>query len=627
MKRFIKTTVSVGLLSIIGLVAACTSKPTAEREPSSTFGRAKLGEAYFFDPSTIYQTEVKMRRYDLNNPADLSLIEQSALEFLKEYKRLKDSNEKQKDQYVVSRESKEPFNKFDFTDGNLKDSAQYLVELFNRGRSGEATTEEVKYQIAQVGRAVELQYAEPIKGKYEFFFFPVYIARFLSSPSVSEDYKGQDPDVKFFRDEVVQEKDSSKIDFGSDFKFKEITSSCQYEKAKRGFGVHAGFHIKCGDTSYKMKFGNEEYSGPFNSRIYRSLGYLTPHINFYETLTIDYDRRILTEFNDRSIMKFKVSFAGIPVINKGNKKFINPFNYVKGVNLKDGSFVEAKDVVSRLITKPLESVEDTITADMIDLNFESQIAQVVFNSSTLTLKNDPVTGDELGPWIPDDFNYRDFKEIRGIMVLAAWTGNYDIRKDNLRLMAVPDSNGKKQLRLTFGDAGSGLGHATGIKRNGSIVDAMEWEVSSVYQSPSSTDRNSHGPEEQRISLSGIGNLEHAKAFSRIKITDAQWMLNKLCKFTPEQIKTALVSSGLSSAEVMLAKAKLLERRNKMLVDFKATPALKASCTAPVNRKFNYDPAKDNLVTIKLDNNSKVFAAPDRGHKVVEGRLIGFVERH
>lgn len=614
-----KTIVSASLLAIFALIAACTAKPVGEREPSSTFGKAKLGEAYFFDEATINSPEVKLRKFDLKNTNDLVSIERGAQAFLKEYKRRKGSDAPEMAQIVVGPETKSPFNKFDFTDGNLKDAAEYLVELFNRGRKGEMTSEEVQYQISQIGRAIQLKYTSPVKGKYEFFTFPVHVARFLSSPSVSENYKGQDPDFKLLREELIQEKDISKIDLTQDFRFKDLPSSCQYEKAKRGYGVHSGFHIKCGEHSYKMKFGNEEYSGPFNSRIYRSLGFITPHINHYESVTVDYDRRVLTEFNQRMAMSFKLTVAFIPVYKKSSKQFINPFSWMKGVKLKDGSFVDAKTAQARLIT---HEITDDITDNMIDKNFESQISQLVFGGSTLALKDDPVVGEEIGPWVPDDFNYRDFKEIRGIMVLAAWTGNHDIRKDNMRLSVIPDSKGKKQLRLTFGDAGSGLGDEDGVKRSGSNIDDMDWEVSSVYEDMNNNDdRFPHEDPQQRISLSGLGNLEYSKAFSKIKLTDAQWMLRKLCQFSPDQIKSALVSSGLSSAEVVLAQAKLLERRNKMIEHFKMDEDFKMSCFVPVNRKMNYDPLKQPLVTISYDKNTKSVAAPDRGHRVVNGRLL------
>lgn len=617
MKQFVKTTVSVSLISILAAMAACTAKPVVEREPSSTFGRAKLGEAWFFDQSTINSKEVKLRRFNLNSQSDIAEIEQSARAFLAEYKRRKENNTPETEQYIIGRETKAPFNKFDFTDGSLKDSAEFIVEIYDRWRKGAIKVDEAQFQIAQISRAITLKYAEPVKSKYEFFAFPVYLARFLSSPSVSEEYKGQDPDLAYVRQQVVQEKDIAKIDFHKDFDFKEIKGSCKYLKPKRGFGVHAGFQITCGDTVYKMKFGNERYSGPFNTRIYRALGLVNPQINYYETLTVDYDRKLMLEFNERMAMYFKVSVAAIPVYKTTNKDYENPFTYLRGLKMKDGSFIDAKAAQSRLIKAP---IIEKITDDMIDTNFESQVAQFVFGPSSLTLKDDPVMGDELGPWVPDDFNYRDFKEIRGLMVLAAWTGNFDIRKDNLRLVAVKDSKGQKQLRLAFGDSGSGLGTATGLSRSGSSIDDMAWEVSSVYQNNNGEDQFPNQPQE-RINLSGIGELEYAKAFSKIKMTDAQWMVRRICQFTPEQIQSALVSSGLSSAEVVLAQAKLLERRNKMLEHFKMDEEFKLSCHVPVNRKLNYDPLKQPLVTVKYDKGTKAMAAPDRGQHVVNGKLI------
>lgn len=617
MKQYFKTIVSLSLLALFVSVAACTAMPVTEREPSSTYGRAKLGEAYFFAVSTLNESQVRLKKYDLTKIDDLASLERDLKIFLAEVRQRKDGKTPDIEQNVVALDFKQPFSKFKLTEGSLKDSTEYMLELFARVRRGEIGNHEATYQLAQVSRAINLMYTEPVKDRYEFFKAPVYLTRFLSAPSVSEDYKDQDPDLKFMRDEVIQEQDISKIDFHKNYSFKEIKDNCKYLKPKRGYGIHAGFQITCGDTAYKMKFGNERYSGPFNTRIYRSLGIVSPHINYYENISVDYDRKLMLEFNERLAMYFTVSVAAIPVVKKTNKDFENPFSYLRGFKMKDGTFVDVKVAQASLLKRP---IEEKLTEDMIDANYESQIAQYVFGPSSLTLKDDPVMGDELGPWIPDDFNYRDFKEIRGLMVLAGWTGNFDIRKDNLRLVAAKDTKGQKQLRLAFGDAGSGLGDATGLHRTGSTIDDMEWEITSVYRNANNDDvyRNDN---QERIKLSGIGVLEYAKAFSSMKLTDAQWMLRKICQFSSEQIKSALVSSGLSSAEVVLAHAKLLERRNKMLEHFKMDEELKLSCHVPVNRKLNYDPLKDNLITISYNNNSEATFAPDRGHRVVKGKLI------
>ena len=64
----------------------------------------------------------------------------------------------------------------------------------------------------------------------------------------------------------------------------------------------------------------------------------------------------------------------------------------------------------------------------------------------------------------------------------------------------------------------------------------------------------------------------------------------------------------------------------MIEHFKMDEDFKMSCYVPVNRKMNYDPLKDKLVTISYDRNSKAMSAPDRGHRIVNGHLIGAPEK-
>lgn len=597
MKRSLKI-----MLLLSTLIAACTAKPVNEREPSSALVPVSTNEAYFFDDATINSPEVTYRKYNLNNPDELTVLKRSALSFMVEYKRRKDAKTPQIEQYVVSRETKKPYNAFNFTDSSLKEAAEYIVKLILRLEKGE-NADEIKYQIAQVARAVQLKYTPPVNTRYEFFKLPVYIAKFLAHPNVSVSYKTEDPEMKFLREQLVQEQDISKMDFLNSHKFKAYQGNCQYLKPKKGYGVNPGFQIQCGDTAYKMKFGEEIYGGPFNTRIYRALGYIAPHINYADELTVDYNRKLLIEFNDRLVEYFNITFAGIPVAKANNKKFLNPFTYVKGFKMKDGSFVSIKDGQQRLVT---QAIEKSLTDEMFDTNYESQISQFVFGPSSLTLKDDPVTGEQIGPWSPDDLNYRDLKEVRALMVLGAWTGNGDIRKDNLALSLVKNGENKKALRLIVADAGSGLGDITGIKRNDSSINDMVWEVTSVANND-----DVYGKDQESIKISGLANYESSKAFMKIKLTDAQWMVRKICKFSSEQIKDTFVASGLSSAEVVLAHAKLLERRNKMLEHFKMDEDFKKSCTVPVNRSLSYDPVKDGLVK----------SAPDRGHKVINGKLI------
>lgn len=619
MKTLSKKIITTSLATAFTLTSACTTSRVAEqREPSGVLDTAIATQANFFDENTINSTEVSYKKYDLNNSSDLTQLENGLQAFLREYKNRKASNLPDKEQYVVSKETVQPYNAFDFTDGSLKDAAEFILEQIARIKVNDKPAE-AKYQIAQVARAIQLKYTPPLKTKFEVLASPIYLVRFLANPSVTLEYKNDDPELGFLREQVVSDQqDVSKIDFVDAFRFKEIKESCQYHKAKRGHGVHAGFQIKCGDTVYKMKFGNERYSGPFNTRVYRSLGYITPHINYAENITVDYDRKLLLEFNDRLAKYMKVTFVAIPVAKFEYKKFLNPFTFIKGFRMKNGSFVDVASAQQQLLTRP---VDEVISDDMFNASFESQISQFVFGPSSLTLKDDKVAGEDIGPWMPVDLNYRDLKEVRGLMVLAAWTGNFDMRKDNLSLNLVKGANGKKGLRLTFGDAGSGLGKASGAFKSGSDIDDMPWEVSAVYTNNNNGEY--HGPEEEeeRISL-GIGNLEASKVFSRIKISDAQWMLGKICQFAPQQILEALISSGLSSAEALLAQSKLLERRNKMIEHFKMNESFKQACYVPVNRKLYYDPKRNGLISTRYSNKAgKAITAPDRGHTLVKGKLV------
>jgi len=440
-----------------------------------------------------------------------------------------------------------------------------------------------------------------------------------------------DPELEFLRHQLVQEQDISSVNYIDHLKFNDIPQTCQYLKAKRGYGAHAGFQVTCGKMDYKIKFGsdnqstlgNERYSGPFNTRVYRAMGYLAPHINYFDEIQVDYDRKVITEFNSRALEYFSLTLAGIPIYKANNRKFINPFLFMSGVKLKNGQFVDASTARQKLLPSLVETTHQdqaaevktvAITDDMIDVSFENEIAEFVFAHTTLTLKDDKEMGEEIGPWKPKDLMYGDLKEVRGIMVLAAWTGNFDVRKDNLRLNLVKDKKTEeKELRLLFGDSGSGLGKAYVIGKTSSEINDMFWTVSRKTQSPSGKNGT-----QTNLWLYGLRNLEPSSVFQEIEMSDARWMLKKICSFSKAQIQDMLITSGLSSAEVVLATAKLLERRNKMIEDFDMEKELNESCYSSVNRKISYDPRKDGEVFGQSTRSGDIVKAPFRNQVIIKG---------
>lgn len=82
----------------------------------------------------------------------------------------------------------------------------------------------------------------------------------------------------------------------------------------------------------------------------------------------------------------------------------------------------------------------------------------------------------------------------------------------------------------------------------------------------------------------------------------------------------LTVTGLSSAEVVLVREKLLHRRSKMLVDFLMPEEDAKACHVDTNKKIDYDPAKDGVISIYSELNGRAIEAPSRGQKVVNGEL-------
>lgn len=634
MKKMIKIVIAASS----ALIFSCSTQPKDLRQPSNLSITLRDSKpVQFFDISTLNSKIVRYTDYNLNKEEELRQLELDAISFLDEYKRRKNGNiESDGSQFVESVETEKPYNEFDFTDKSLKEAFTYTLKMLDQIRENHNPLE-AKLQIAQIARAIQQKYTPPLRTNFELLKAPIYLVQYFSSPRIDMHGKAvDDSELEFLRHQLVQEQDISKLNYIDHLKFKDMPQTCQYLKAKKGYGAHAGFQIICGDQEYKIKFGselnnrlgNERYSGPFNTRIYRALGYLAPHINYFSEIKVDYDRKVMTEFNSRALEYFSFSVVGIPIYTVSNNKFFDPFMFINGVILKNGQFVDAQTARKNLLPSLVEESHNTsssdvktaaITDDLINPEFENQIAQFVFSDTTLTLKNDKDMGEEIGPWKPKDLMYGDLKEVRGIMVLAAWSGNFDVRKDNLRLNLVKNrSTDKKELRLLFGDSGSGLGKAVAIGKTSSAINDMLWTVT---KKTTTTGPGKQQTRQTTLWISGLINLEPSSIFQEIEMSDAQWMLTKICKFSKTQIQDMLITSGLSAAEVALATSKLLERRNQMISDFDMESSLANSCHSSVNQNLNYDPRNDGeIFGISSHNNQKV-QAPFRNQIVINGKIV------
>lgn len=621
-----KSILAASLLFTSIYVVSCVSKSVKDepqgRQPSSLDSYV----TQFFNTDSLANEDVTYQQYDLNK--DLGLLDADLAKFQQAYIQRK-GDEKSglefKDQFVSAKDLKRPYSGFDLTDKSLKIAVEKMRDLISDISKGENVLAN-KYQIMQLARAIEQKYTVPTKVEFEALAFPVYLVRYLSSPSVDPKASVEDESPAFLQAQLQNQTVSKNQNLYDYLALDKTPENCVYLKPKTGYGRRAGFQITCnGDIDYKVKFGVELYSGPVNSRLYRAVGYTVPQINYIENLTMKYDRRMLVEFNKRQKMLFKIRFAGVKVRETTNKKIFDPFEMIKYFELKDGSLVSGADMRAKLIrdTRIIELAEVELKdTDFINQDLEDQIKTIHYIPATLTVKNDPVMGEEIGHWSATDLDYKDLKEVRAIVVMSAWIGNYDIRKDNLKLNMVGEGK-DAQIKLTIGDAGAGLGKGNlgfGGLLSASEINDMKWTVSSRYTVHNTNERVNHD-EREVFTLDGLTIIEPNKGFKKIKISDGQWMLRRMCQISKNQLTEALVASGMSSAEVVLTREKLLFRRNKMLVDFMMPENEVAACHVPADKKISYDPAKDGAVKIYSQKQGREITAYVGVRKVVKGELV------
>lgn len=574
----------------------------------------------FFNPEMLLNEEVTYQEFDLNK--DLGTLDAALDKFQQTYKQRRSeekSGKKIENQFVTAKDLKRPYSEFDLTDKSLRLAVEKMRALISEISEGQDVLAN-KYQIVQLAKAIEQKYTVPTKVEFEALGFPIYLVRYLNSPSVDNEAKTEDHSPLFLQAQLQNSPPIKGENFFDYLSLNQKPENCVYLKPKTGYGRRAGFQITCnGNNDYKVKFGVELFSGPVNSRLYRAVGYTVPQINYVDDLKMKYDRRMLVEFNKRQMMLFKLRFIGIKVHSFTNKKIFDPFEVIKYFELKDGSLVSSADMKVKLL-KDQNAIELS-DADFVNSALEDQIKDIHYVPATLTVKNDPVMGEEIGHWSATDLDYRDLKEVRALLVMSAWIGNYDIRKDNLKLTMIGEGkNG--QIKMTIGDAGAGLGKGDlgfGGLLSASEINDMKWTVSSRYTVQNNNDRTSQ-EEREVFTLDGLTIIEPNKGLKKIKISDGQWMLRKMCLITKDQLTQALVASGMSSAEVVLAREKLLFRRNKMLIDFRMSEKEIADCHVPADKKINYDPEVDGLVKINSKSKGEV-SAPARGRKIVKGQLV------
>ncbi|HYD05558.1 MAG TPA: hypothetical protein VEC60_07525 [Reyranella sp.] len=355
---------------------------------------------------------------------------------------------------------------------------------------------------------------------------------------------------------------------------------CTFDEAKTGYGTKGGFDIDCGKAGdFKLKFGPESRSEPFNTRIYNALGFNVPTVEYTPGVTLKYDRRIFSQFNCRKEIDAHVAWAGMNIAKFPVSRYINPFRFIRSARLKNGKELTMAGLYFQMfgVHPPMWSDKtiddpDQDRPELDDKRYiagEAEIDTITTFEGSLEVKDK--AADSIGNWNWNSPVYRDLREVRAAAVVSMWLGNYDVRWDNNKVKLVKDDKGNQRLVMFISDIGAGLGNPKNIlSRGNDQPNEFPWTFTA---GPDDLPAYSGGQNRvaAQINTYGMAVVDFLpdwenQTMQAVTREDALWTANLIVQLTEDQIKSALIAANFQSAEVFLLTQKLLNRREHLLRD-------------------------------------------------------------
>ena len=411
-------------------------------------------------------------------------------------------------------------------------------------------------------------------------------------------------------------------------KFPNLVGPCKYEEPKKSYGVHGGFKVKCGNDKWKLKFGNESKTEPFNSRIVWALGYNATAIDYQpEGLRIVYDRKLITEYHSRKDLKADIkSLLGFSYFTKNLQVGLDPFDdALAGAELTDGSFIQGQDLRNKLIASMPQngSKDDWTKIEDAKFNeaFEKKIAFFVLKEASV--EGPRKNQDDLGSWSWRTDYHACRRELRAFGIFSGWVNLFDVRQNNNRLsLEETKVKGETKLVQSVSDLGSGFGQASDLLHyRNNMPNDYPWDFirrreEEVEVGPSGkTVRIKQNP----IEIVHYSPIEKNEAFANMNWDDARWMGRRLARISVGQMQDALIASGYSAAETTLLLEKLLSRRQQIITVLKLDEEFPAEAARTIRRKIDFDSERDEVP--KANGASPVVKARLTKQKLVNGKLI------
>ncbi len=265
-----------------------------------------------------------------------------------------------------------------------------------------------------------------------------------------------------------------------------------------------------------------------------------------------YDRRYFTEFHRLPELKMKIGLFFIPIYTFHFERVYDPLNFIEEAVMSDGTRLPSEDFAKMLLRN--RRAKDCFATENFNEKVEGSIDYLVTTEANVQIKSE--SGGSIGPWAFDQLGHEHLRELRGAGLLAAWVGWWDARFENTRLRVVETERGPA-LRHYFSDLGAGLGRSAGTFRHSSEKPA---DFASTFTRRG--ERFGRG----RVEFPGFEPIEDNAAFREMTFDDARWMARLIAQLSEAQISAALRASGFSDEEVSVYAAKLLSRREQLLLD-------------------------------------------------------------
>ena len=279
--------------------------------------------------------------------------------------------------------------------------------------------------------------------------------------------------------------------------------------------------------------------------------------------------------------------------------------------LKDGQKIDTDTFFQNLLPNcGAENAGCHLNDSLYDSQYEQKVDHVVFSNIAIVEE----TGDhEFGAWAFDELDHKDRTEVRALVLVGAFTGNHDLRKDNNKLLWQAKNF---EIKHYITDPGSGYGRA--IPFSSFNLNDMKWEImkEQVTRQPVGPDKTSI--ERRSIVINGYKPSVDHDVFSKLTLSEAKWMGRQILGISEDELTIALAASGFSAAELLLAREKLVSMQKNIADTLELSDEFPLLNQRKIDRKISYEPTGQSLELI-LSTGQKI-SVPEKGFKLLNGTL-------